>query len=154
VTDPSAIPIAELLPHGPNMIVIDRLITYGAAKSLACATVRRGNKFFDGAGVPAWAGIEYMAQTVAAHAGFEARLHGLPPPLGVLLGTRAYECHAAEFPLGAELAIAAEPLVLENGLASFRCVIEHHAPLASAVINVYRPGDDEIARLISRSAAR
>jgi predicted hotdog family 3-hydroxylacyl-ACP dehydratase len=154
VTDPSTIPIAELLPHGPNMIVIDRLVTYGANKSVARATVRRSSKFFDGAGVPSWAGIEYMAQTVAAHAGFEARLRGLTPALGFLLGTRAYECYAPEFPLGAELAITAEPLFLENGLASFRCAIEHRAPLARAVINTYRPGDDEIARLKSRAAAR
>ena len=153
MTDPGSIPIAELLPHGPGMIVIDRLVTYGAGKSVACSQVRRSSKFFDGTGVPAWAGLEYMAQTVAAHAGFAARQSGRPPPLGFLVGTRSYECLAAEFPLGAELAVTVEPLFIEKGLGSFRCAIEHGALLARAVISTYTPNHDELATLQSRPAA-
>lgn len=145
--DPAAIPVAELLPHGPNMIVIDRLVAYDPKRSVAAATVRRSSKLFDGSGVPAWAGIEYMAQTVAAHAGFEARLRGQPPQIGFLLGTRQYECLAAEFPLHAELRITVEPLFAEQGLGSFRCAVEHERPLALAVISTYQPSDDEIARI-------
>jgi predicted hotdog family 3-hydroxylacyl-ACP dehydratase len=152
--DPASIPIAELLPHGINMIVIDRLVTYDAKKSVASSKVRRHSKFFDGTGVPAWAGIEYMAQTVAAHAGFEARLHGRPPKIGFLLGTRLYECHVAEFPLDTDLSITVEPLFTETGLGSFNCVVEHESLLARAIISTYQPNDDEIARIKSRPAAR
>jgi predicted hotdog family 3-hydroxylacyl-ACP dehydratase len=150
--DPRFIPIAELLPHGPGMIIIDRLTVYDARKSVASSKVRRTSKFFDGSGVPAWAGIEYMAQTVAAHAGFEARLAGNPPQIGLLLGTRSYECRAAEFPLDAELAITVEPLFKEQGFGSFNCVVKHEAVLARAVISTYQPNDDEIARIKSGSA--
>ena len=151
--DPSSIPIAELLPHGANMILLDRLLSYRENKSVALSTVRRTSKFFDGSGVPAWAGLEYMAQTVAAHAGFEARLRGQPPQIGFLLGTRRYECAAAEFPLDAELAVTVEPLFAEQGLASFSCTIEHARVLARAVLNTYRPDAAELARLRSRPAA-
>jgi predicted hotdog family 3-hydroxylacyl-ACP dehydratase len=152
--EPSAIAIEELLPHGPSMIVIDRLVSSDAARSVARSKVRRTSKFFDGCGVPSWAGIEYMAQTVAARAGFEARLLGNRPRIGFLLGTRSYECVAAEFPLDAELAITVEPLFAEQGLGSFRCVVEHEGPLARAVINTYQPKDEEIARIKSHSPQR
>ncbi|HEX5046426.1 MAG TPA: hypothetical protein VFX89_04835 [Gammaproteobacteria bacterium] len=152
--DPSVIPIAELLPHGPGMIVIDRLVIHDGTRSVARSKVRRTSKFFDGSGVPSWAGIEYMAQTVAARAGFEARMGGRPPRIGFLLGARSYECLAPEFPLDAELDIAVEPLFAEHGLGSFRCVVEHEGPLARAVISTYQPSDEEIARIKTRSLQR
>jgi predicted hotdog family 3-hydroxylacyl-ACP dehydratase len=148
--NPASIPITELLPQGPNMIVIDRLVAYDAKRSVASAEVRRNSKFFDATGVPAWVGIEYMAQTVAAHAGFEARLRGSPPTIGFLLGTRSYECHVAEFPLGADLRIVVQPLFEEAGLGSFSCTIEHDELLARAVISTYQPSHDEVARLKAR----
>jgi predicted hotdog family 3-hydroxylacyl-ACP dehydratase len=152
--DPSVIPIAELLPHGPSMIVIDRLVIHDGKRSVARSEVRRTSKFFDGTGVPSWAGIEYMAQTVAARAGFEARIGSKPPRIGFLLGTRSYECVVPEFPLGAMLDIIVEPLFAEHGLGSFECVVEHEGPLARAVISTYRPSDEEIAQLEARPAQR
>jgi predicted hotdog family 3-hydroxylacyl-ACP dehydratase len=152
--EPSAIPIAELLPHGPSMIVIDRLVISDVTKSVAQSKVRRTSKFFDGLGIPSWAGIEYMAQTLAARAGFAARLLGKRPQIGFLIGTRSYECIAAEFPVDAELDITVEPLFAEQGLASFRCVVEHEGPLARAVISTYQPKDEELARIKSRSSQR
>ena len=88
-----------------------------------------------------------MAQTVAAHAGFEARLRGNPPTIGFLLGTRSYECRVAEFSLGADLKIIVEPLFTETGLGSFSCAIERDELLARAVISTYQPSADEIARI-------
>jgi predicted hotdog family 3-hydroxylacyl-ACP dehydratase len=150
VTDPASIPVQELLAHGPGMVVIDRLVAYDAKKSVASVEVRRESKFFDRTGIPAWVGIEYMAQTVAAHAGFEARLRGNPPMIGFLLGTRSYECRVAEFSLGADLKIIVEPLFTETGLGSFSCAIERDGLLARAVISTYQPGAQEIARIKAR----
>jgi predicted hotdog family 3-hydroxylacyl-ACP dehydratase len=150
--DPASIQVTEILPHGPAMVVIDRLVAYDGTKSVASATVRRDSKFFEETGIPAWAGIELMAQTVAAHAGFEARLRGEPPKIGFLLGTRSYECRVAEFPLGAELKITVERLFTEAGLGSFNCTIEHDEVLASAVISTFQPDDDELARIKARLA--
>jgi predicted hotdog family 3-hydroxylacyl-ACP dehydratase len=91
-----------------------------------------------------------MAQTVAAHAGFAARLRGEPPAIGFLLGTRSYECHTAEFAVGSELRIVVEPLFVETGLGSFSCIIEERSVLASAIVSTYQPSDDEIARIRAR----
>lgn len=146
--DTSAIPIAELVPHGPKMTLIDRLETHDAQRSVAVAEIRADSVFFEHGAVPAWAGIEYMAQTVAAHAGAQARQRQAPPAVGFLVGTRAYRSAVAEFPLGSRLIITVRPVWSEGGVAAFDCAIgiDGSAPVATAVINAYVPGDDELAR--------
>src|SRR5512143_137837 len=117
--DCSGVPIGELLPHGPEMTVIDRLVEYSPQRSIATVVVTEQSPFFVRSGVPAWVGIEYMAQTIAAHAGFEARLRGEKPAIGFLLGTRAYESEVGEFALGSALTITVEPVLREARLAAF-----------------------------------
>ena len=122
--DCKAIPIGELLPHGPEMTLIDRLVEYAPQRSVATVDDRRETAGSSpDRGVPAWVGIEYMAQTIAAHAGYEARLRGEPPAIGFLLGTRAYRSEVGEFPLGAALTISVEPLVADAKLGAFQCSI-------------------------------
>jgi predicted hotdog family 3-hydroxylacyl-ACP dehydratase len=141
----AALAIGDLLPHGREMTLIDRLVEYTPQRSVAVLTTRSGSKFSQPTGVPAWVGIEYMAQAIAAHAGYEARLRGEPSTIGFLLGTRDYRSEVGEFPLGATLTITVEPLLTDQRLAAFRCVIAAETVLATAVVNVYRPGPDEVA---------
>jgi len=152
--DLSSVRIGELLPHGLGMTLVDRLASYTPTRSVVGALVNERCVFFDRTGVPAWAGIEYMSQAVAAHAGYEARLRGEPPAVGFVLGTRAYESLVDEFPSGCTLTIGVEPQAVEGGFGAFMCTIEIERVIARAVINVYRPSVDELARLREASAAR
>lgn len=145
--DCSSVPIGELLPHGAEMTLIDRLTEYTPQRSIATVTVTKNGPFVVGSGVPAWVGIEYMAQTIAAHAGFEARLRGERPAIGFLLGTRAYESEVGEFPVGSTLTITVEPVVMEARLAAFQCAIATDHVLARAVVNTYQPEAKELAGL-------
>ena len=97
--------------------------------------------------MPAWVGIEYMAQTIAAHAGYEARLRGEPPAIGFLLGTRAYRSELGEFSLGSILTISVEPLVADPKLGAFKCAIAIDGVVATAVVNIYQPAADELVLL-------
>jgi predicted hotdog family 3-hydroxylacyl-ACP dehydratase len=151
--DPAAIPVYELLPHGPEMIVIDRLVSYDPGRSVALAEVSERSVFFERTGVPAWAGIEYMAQAIAAHAGFEARLRGEAPPIGFVLGTRAYESSVDEFPSGCRLTVCIEPEFVDAGFAAFRCTIATDRVVATAAINIYRPSAEDLARMQALSGA-
>jgi predicted hotdog family 3-hydroxylacyl-ACP dehydratase len=149
--DTSSIPLTELVPHGPRMTVIDSLVSYDPKKSVAVAEIRPGSVFFENGGVPCWAGIEYMAQTIAAHAGAEARLRGERPAIGFLLGTRSYRSEVGAFPQGSRLTITVEPLWTEARIGAFDCSIEDGRVLAAAVVTVFQPDAGELARLRAKA---
>ena len=142
--DCSATPIGELLPHGPEMTLIDQLVEYSPQRSVATVFVTERSPFFLRSGVPAWVGIEYMAQAIAAHAGLDARLRGERPPVGFLLGTRAYESEVGEFALGSTLRITVEPVVREALFAAFQCSIATDRVIAKAIVNTYQPEAHEL----------
>lgn len=134
-------PLAELLPHAGDMILIDQIDSFDAEQIHTRTTVRPGGLFNHADGsLPAWLGIELMAQSVAAYAGCRARRQGQQVELGFLLGTRKYACDVESFPLGAELHIhALRSLEDENGMGVFECHLRGPGIHASARLNVYRP---------------
>lgn len=143
------VPVAELLPHDPPMVLLDRAVSYDEQSLLAEVEVRQNSMLCGIDGVPAWVGIEYMAQAVAAHAGFRARLKGAPPEIGYLLGTRTYTCSVSNFPVGVILTVRIESLFTEMGLGAFACSIEADDISASATINVYQPPDGALEAIES-----
>ena len=138
------IPVRELIPQEPPMVFLDRVVKYEETKLTTEITVNRENLFCEDDGMPAWVGIEYMAQSVAAYAGVQARLRGDPPSVGFLLGTRAYKCSVSRFPLGETLTVLVEQLFSESGLGAFSCSIVSDRLVASATINVYQPDKDRL----------
>ncbi len=96
-------------------------------------------------GVPAWVGIEYMAQAVAAWSGARARTGGGSPRIGYLLGSRRYEAAVPVFEVGAELRVFAQcELMAGNGLGMFDCRIEQDGRvLASGRLSVFEPPQDQ-----------
>ncbi|MGE8147184.1 hotdog family protein [Pseudomonas frederiksbergensis] len=134
-------PLAELLPHAGDMILIEQILSFDDEQIHTRLTVKPGGLFNrpDGS-LPAWVGIELMAQSVAAYAGCHARARGDAVELGFLLGTRKFECNVEHFPVGTELAIhGVRSLEDDSGMGVFECHI--HAPgiHATARLNVYRP---------------
>lgn len=144
--DLRAIPIGDLVPHGPEMTVIDRILTYSPERTVAAVEITRRSLFFAGTGVPAWVGIEYMAQTIGLYAGIHARRAGEPIRLGFLLGSRRYESNVPGFPFGAVLTVRAEKVMQDERLSVFNCVIEGGHVKVSAVLNVYQAPIDTIKK--------
>jgi predicted hotdog family 3-hydroxylacyl-ACP dehydratase len=134
-------PIAELLPHAGDMILIDRVLRFAEEDIETQLRVRAGGLFNQADGsLPAWVGIELMAQSVAAYAGCQARLLGEPTELGFLLGTRNFQCNVDRFPLGAELHIhATRSLQDDNGMGMFECHLRGPGIDACARLSVFRP---------------
>jgi len=134
-------PLAELLPHAGDMILLDRILSFDEEQIHTRLTVKPDGLFNlpDGS-LPAWVGIELMAQSVAAFAGCHARLKGKPVELGFLLGTRKFECNVEAFPAGSELTIhGIRSLEDDNGMGVFECHIHGPGIEASARLNVFRP---------------
>lgn len=134
-------PIAELLPHAGDMILLDAVEQVDSEGIQTRVQVRPGGLLncADGT-LPAWVGIELMAQSVAAFAGYRARQAGVPVELGFLLGTRSYQCNVEHFPVGVELQIrATRSLEDESGMGVFECHILGPGIQVEARLNVFRP---------------
>ena len=138
-------PIRELVPHSGAMVLLDRVLSADAENLCAEVTIHAGSVLYDAAsaGVGSWVGIEYMAQAIAAHAGYLARLAGAPVKIGFLLGARRYEAQLPLFVDGSVLQVhVQQALQGENGLGAFECRIEMAgAVLAQATITVFQPED-------------
>jgi predicted hotdog family 3-hydroxylacyl-ACP dehydratase len=138
-------PIAELIPQSGRMCLLDSVVEVGEKHIVAELTVREDGLFSDAEGmVPAWVGMEYMAQTIAAFSGYQRKCRGLAIDLGFLLGTRGYECSPSRFPCGSRLRVSAEKVMDGiNALSAFDCKIEGEAIHAFATINVFTPQDSK-----------
>jgi predicted hotdog family 3-hydroxylacyl-ACP dehydratase len=134
-------PLAELLPHAGDMILIDEVLSFDEEQIHTRLTVTPGGLLNDANGnMPAWVGIELMAQSVAAYAGCQARTQGEPVVLGFLLGSRKFECNVEHFPAGSELTIhALRSLQDDNGMGVFECRLTGPAIEAFARLSVYCP---------------
>lgn len=121
--------LGQILHHQPPMIFLDDVLEVGDDTLVACIRIRQGIPFFEPRrGVPAWVGLEYMAQSIAALAGIRARKAGHPVALGLIIGCRNYSCSTNVFTPGSELRISITELVAEdNGFGSFDCRIEDHS---------------------------
>ena len=92
--------IRRFLPHSGVMVLLDRLLEVGPEELRAEVTIRPDSVFCDGHDVPGWVGVEYMAQAIAAYAGYTAQLRGETVKIGFLLGTRRYEASCPGFAVG------------------------------------------------------
>lgn len=143
-TFPEIINIESVLPHRGRMRLVEQVLTYDADSVAVALQVAADGLFHKGNGVPAYVGIEYMAQAVACWAGAMARLQGRPQPLGFLLGSRRYQAEVPMFACGSHLRIEARrELMGDNGLGVFACRIldEQGQLLASANVSVFEPPD-------------
>jgi len=131
--------IDELIWHGPRMSLVDRVVSATADGMIAEVKIESGRPFFEsGVGVPAWVGVEYMAQTIAIFAGYRAKLNGKKIPRGMIIGCRNYATTDPVFSPGRLLNISVQELLyLDESLSSFDCEIKDTGLTASARITVY-----------------
>lgn len=139
-------PAETFVLHRKPMLFLDRLTAIGA--DFAECEWRVADDFplvVPGLGVPSYAGIEYMAQCVAVHSGARARVRGVPPPLGLLLGTRNYECSIPYFEVGQSYTSRCHELVRDSqGMGSFSCrLASNRAIIAEANLAVFETPDEQ-----------
>jgi predicted hotdog family 3-hydroxylacyl-ACP dehydratase len=131
-----------LLPHRPPMILIDRLVDAQEAESTCEVTITPRTLFLESAGVPAYVGLEYMAQAIAAHGGYTSYRAGEPIALGFLLGTPRWQSWCRYFTVGQTLWIHVAHVWGDNEFLRFHCTITDTtttALLQQADLNVFKP---------------
>ena len=132
--------VDELVPHKYEMSLLDEIVDYDDTSLSSQVTIRADSEFLNEENtVPAWLGIEYMAQTIAAWAGIQNRKDNSGIKLGYLVGTRKYKSYVTSFPLNCVLKITIKINYQSNGLGSFECTISSDQLLAEANLNVYQP---------------
>ncbi|HKR39261.1 MAG TPA: hotdog family protein [Paraburkholderia sp.] len=137
-------PIEAIIPHRGTMLLLDSVAACSDESLTALAGVRADAWYADEQGaMPAWIGIELMAQAIAAHVGLLSMREGKPARPGVLLGTRRYEAAQAAFAGGAPLSVTVSELLRsEEGHGAYGCTINQEDKLlAEATVKVYQPRD-------------
>ncbi len=136
--------IETLVPHTGPMLLIDTVLSHAPDRVSVEVVIRKSQLFFrPGFGVPAYVGLEMMAQAVCAWDSLKRRHGGQAPAMGFLLGCRRYKTARPHFRERECLRIEAISLMGGAAMGSFECRIldESGLELASGVISAYRPTD-------------
>lgn len=136
----SSFNLAELIPHSGNMVLLDSVLAFDE-NSVTVRTQVRHNELIPGnlVFVPAWFGIEYMAQTIGVYAGLHSKQANEPIKIGFLLGTRRYQSNVSQLLIGTQLTVHAEKIIHNNALGVFDCRISGEDVEIKANLNVYQP---------------
>jgi predicted hotdog family 3-hydroxylacyl-ACP dehydratase len=143
--DTGLISLDELIAHRDPMRLIDRIVEISETHAVAETEIRSDSLFFSAArNVPAYVGLEMMAQTIAAIDGMTRRNAGQPPKIGFLLGCRRYNAACAAFAERDLLTTFATMVFTDGAMFSFDCKIERAGKeIANASLNVYAPSNPQ-----------
>ncbi|WP_370980100.1 hypothetical protein [Agaribacterium sp. ZY112] len=142
-------PIETLIPHEGGMVLIDKVLTY-SSESIEVLITKQASSIvaLESGEVPAWVGIEYMAQAVSAFAGLRALEKSTVIKKGYLLGSNRYRAYCDTFPAADPLVVKANQSLLdESGVSIFDCqLLFGETVLAEAAIKAIQPEDDELIK--------
>ncbi len=136
----SMLAVSELLAQTEHMMLLDKVVKFDDRSMVSEVIVRYNGLFGDENALPALVGIEYMAQTIAAHGSMMDKIAGRPSHIGFLLGTRSYLSKVDHFVTGSVLTVFVEKIMQEQGLGVYDCSIAGSGGLlVEAKLSVYQP---------------
>ena len=135
--------IKDLLPQSREMAFLDELVDYGDDWLEARLTITPKSKFYKDGSVPAWVGMEYMAQAIAALAGARRKSQGEPIKVGVLVRCRDFKTEQPQFANGQTLTVRAEETFRDDNAGTYACSITDgitdSTVIARASLSAYIP---------------
>lgn len=132
--------IDDLVYHAAPMILIDGVEGYDSGVIRTTATITPESPFLQGNMVPAYVGIEYMAQSIAAYSGINTLEGGGEVKIGYLASARNMTLETAGYKIGDKLEIEATLVYDETPMAVFDCqIIRDNSIVAKARLNVFQP---------------
>jgi predicted hotdog family 3-hydroxylacyl-ACP dehydratase len=143
---PNFPPIAELLPHDGEMVLLSGVIEYTKEATVCGAVIRADGLFANADGsTGSWLGLELMAQCIATHSGLMRRSERQPPRIGLLIGSRRLHFASNRYHAGQQLRIRSEHVWGKStGMVSFNCSIHDEKSdtlLAEGTLNCFLPKD-------------
>ncbi len=150
-------PVNELVPHEEEMLFLQEVLEHTEAATRCAIDIDMQRRFRDSSGnIPAWVGIEYLAQVIAAHGGLLERVHGRPPRIGFLLGGRRISYYTSSFHRGQRLeGLARHSWGGVVGPVSFSCELRDRDTgelLVEGKLNCLWPKDEgEVQRILEET---
>lgn len=138
-------PIAPYVPQTQGMCLLDRIVAVDGGSLLAEVTPAPEAMFANAGSIPGWVGLEWLAQAVAAWAGWQAAARGEAPAVGFLIGSRRFETAVEGFATNETFHIAVRlDFHADNGLGQFAGEVRHNhgTRLAQGTLTIYQPGND------------
>ena len=120
-------PIEDLIKHRRGMLLVDRLVSYNLSEVVVEVVLKEDASFLNEDYVPAWVGIEYAAQAVAAWAGLQAIQDDKETKIGLLLSCRKYKSTRPRFMLGEVLNVHAREEFSDGQMGAYSCSIYDEA---------------------------
>lgn len=137
-------PITELVPHAAPMILLDRFVEPLADGCVCERSIGADGLLVEAEGLPAYVGVELMAQSIAAYSGYTAWRNGEPVQLGFLIAVPKWQTECDHFPTGQTLRIHVRREWGDGQLMRFTGeILEAHTEklLQAGQLNVYQPDD-------------
>lgn len=139
--------ITRYIPHRDSLQLIDRILNQHKDNFEVEVAITSDSLFSETHGVPAYCGLEYMAQSIAAfntlHFSEQNEVR-----LGFIVAIRNFETTCEFFPLGAKLKVKVNPILIVEQSGSFESQIWHNDELVcKGRITAYVPKENEIEQL-------
>lgn len=135
---------ANLLPHKPPMVFVDRVTAWDSAAGTLVAEfdVSPESLFFDSRenGVPAYVALEYMAQTIGCFSGIfdREKTPTEAPRVGFVLGSRRLELSRDFFAPGT-YRVRVSKVFFDGEIGAFDTeIFSGNERVASGTLNVFR----------------
>jgi len=143
--------LEELVKHRRGMLLIDEVLSCDDDKITTQLTITKNSLFLQNDHVPAWVGVEYAAQSVAALSGMRARKQSEESKLGLLLSCRRYKSNRSKFMIGERLVIEAVEEFNDGQMGAYSCSISMNGEaIASLSLNAYIPDNINNIRTLGR----
>ncbi|SDL18196.1 Predicted 3-hydroxylacyl-ACP dehydratase, HotDog domain [Modicisalibacter muralis] len=140
--------IAPFVPQTQGMCLLDRIVAVGDNDLSAEITPSTEDVFARDDGIPGWVALEWLAQAVAAWAGWHGAQRGEPPAPGFLIGTRRFTTTRDRFAFGETLRVTVSlEFRADNGLGHFHGELHggDGIRLAHGSLTVFQPDSNDDA---------
>ncbi|SVA96378.1 uncharacterized protein METZ01_LOCUS149232, partial [marine metagenome] len=112
------------------------LVSYDVSGVVVEVVLKEGASFLIEDYVPAWVGIEYAAQAVAAWAGLQAIQDDKEAKIGLLLSCRRYKSIRPRFILGEVLKVHAIEDFSDGQMGAYSCSIYDEAGMEVVMVSL------------------
>lgn len=120
-------PLEAVMPHRRRMLLVAGIVAHTPDETTCAVEISPTSIVVTADGrVERWAALEFMAQTIAAHAGLGAWQRNEPVKVGFLIGSRRVDFHGP-LRVGQSLVATARHLWGQANLGLFACSLRDRA---------------------------